>query len=49
MATMRVGLGEAFALGVVPFLVGDAIKATVAALCLPGTWHLIARRAKAGS
>jgi biotin transport system substrate-specific component len=36
-------LGEAglFALGMTPFLLGDAIKAVLAALLLPATWKLI--------
>ncbi|WP_156251234.1 biotin transporter BioY [Pseudactinotalea terrae] len=41
MAALQIGLLEALALGVVPFLVGDAIKAVAAALLLPGTWRLL--------
>ncbi|MFH5822945.1 biotin transporter BioY [Georgenia sp. AZ-5] len=41
MAFLGVGLTDALALGVAPFLVGDAVKAAVAALCLPGTWRLL--------
>lgn len=44
MAYLQVSLAEALAMGVVPFLVGDAIKAAVAALCLPGMWQLVRRR-----
>jgi biotin transport system substrate-specific component len=45
MASLHVGLLEALALGVVPFLIGDAIKAAAAALLLPGTWRLLGRTA----
>lgn len=41
MASLQVGLPEALALGVLPFLVGDALKAAAAALLLPGAWRLI--------
>lgn len=44
MAYLQVSLADALAMGVVPFLVGDAIKAAVAALCLPGMWQLVRRR-----
>ncbi|MGA3151403.1 MAG: hypothetical protein ACLPN6_09430 [Streptosporangiaceae bacterium] len=30
----------AFALGLTPFLAGDAIKAAIAAMLLPGAWKL---------
>jgi len=43
MVSLQVGLPEALALGVVPFIVGDAIKAAAAALLLPGAWRLIGR------
>ncbi len=33
----------ALALGVVPFLVGDALKIALAAGLLPGTWRLLSR------
>lgn len=36
-----VGVGEAVSLGMVPFLVGDALKIAVAALALPTAWHLL--------
>jgi biotin transport system substrate-specific component len=35
------GVGEALMLGVVPFLIGDAIKAAIAAGVLPGGWKLL--------
>lgn len=43
MLSAGMGPGEAFAKGVVPFLVGDAVKATVAGLALPGAWKLLGR------
>lgn len=36
-------VAEAFAKGVVPFLVGDAVKAAVAGLALPAAWKLTGR------
>lgn len=44
MVYLQVSLPDALALGVVPFLLGDALKAVVAALCLPGMWQLVRRR-----
>jgi biotin transport system substrate-specific component len=44
MAYLGVGLAQGLALGVVPFLLGDAIKAVGAALLLPGTWRLLGER-----
>jgi len=38
-----VGLGQALALGVVPFLVGDVIKIALAAGLLPVTWRPVRR------
>jgi len=35
---------EAFTLGVLPFLLGDAIKIAAAAGLLPGVWRLLQRR-----
>jgi biotin transport system substrate-specific component len=35
------GIGKALTLGVLPFLVGDAIKLLLAALALPAAWKLI--------
>lgn len=43
MATLDVGLAEGLALGVTPFLLGDAIKVAVAAGLLPVTWRLVRR------
>ncbi|HEY3943275.1 MAG TPA: biotin transporter BioY [Acidimicrobiales bacterium] len=41
---LHVGAGKAIALGLTPFLAGDAIKAAVAAMLLPGAWKLADRR-----
>ncbi len=41
MASVGADLGRALMLGVVPFLVGDAIKIALAALLLPGAWRLV--------
>jgi biotin transport system substrate-specific component len=41
MVIAQMSLGKALALGVLPFLIGDAIKILLAALLLPGTWKLI--------
>jgi biotin transport system substrate-specific component len=38
---LDVSLIHALTLGVLPFLIGDAIKAAIAAFCLPGTWALL--------
>lgn len=40
---LGLGLGEALALGVVPFLIGDVIKAVAASALLPATWRLVNR------
>jgi biotin transport system substrate-specific component len=40
-ATAGVGLREALALGVAPFLVGDLVKALLAAGLLPAVWRLV--------
>lgn len=40
-ATVGLTFVEALDVGVVPFLVGDAIKAALAGLLLPGAWKLI--------
>jgi biotin transport system substrate-specific component len=37
---LHVGASQAIALGLTPFLVGDAIKAALAALLLPAAWSL---------
>lgn len=41
MASLGVGLLEGLALGVVPFLVGDAVKAVAAATVLPAAWRVL--------
>jgi biotin transport system substrate-specific component len=41
---LHVGAGKALSLGLTPFLAGDAIKAGIAALLLPGAWKLADRR-----
>ncbi|MGD1012534.1 MAG: biotin transporter BioY [Acidimicrobiales bacterium] len=41
--SLHVGPREAIALGLTPFIVGDAIKAALAALVLPAVWKLIGR------
>ncbi|MHB8313544.1 MAG: biotin transporter BioY [Candidatus Dormibacteria bacterium] len=38
---LHLGAGQAIALGVAPFLIGDAIKAVAAMGLLPGTWRLV--------
>jgi len=42
--SLHVGISRAIALGLTPFLVGDSIKAALAAGLLPGAWKLAARR-----
>lgn len=37
------GLGKALTLGVLPFLIGDAIKMALAGVALPGGWKLIGK------
>ncbi len=39
-AYLHVGLAKSIALGLTPFLAGDAIKAAIAAVLLPGAWPL---------
>jgi biotin transport system substrate-specific component len=41
---LHVGASKAIALGLTPFLIGDAVKAAVAAALLPGAWRLTGRR-----
>jgi biotin transport system substrate-specific component len=41
MAAVGADFGRALKLGVVPFLVGDAVKIALAALLLPGAWRLV--------
>lgn len=45
MVSLGVGLGEALVLGVLPFLLGDALKAAAAAGLLPAAWKLLGRSA----
>jgi biotin transport system substrate-specific component len=42
--SLHVGPGKAISLGLTPFLIGDAIKAALAAGLLPATWRLVGRR-----
>jgi len=42
-ASLHVGPAKAIALGLTPFVAGDAIKAAVAAALLPGAWKLAGR------
>ncbi|MDQ2758212.1 MAG: biotin transporter BioY [Actinomycetota bacterium] len=44
MATAHVGLARGLALGLTPFLLGDAIKLAVASGLLPSAWKLTGRR-----
>ena len=37
------GLGKALTLGVLPFLIGDAIKIALASVALPGGWQLVGK------
>lgn len=46
MLFAHLSLPSALALGVVPFLIGDAIKIAVAAALLPATWKLVNARSK---
>jgi biotin transport system substrate-specific component len=41
MITVDMSLSDAIAAGVVPFVVGDLIKAATAGVLLPGTWRLV--------
>lgn len=43
MASTGMGLSTALDKGVVPFLIGDALKIAVAAALLPATWALVSR------
>ena len=43
MAMTHSGLGSALAMGVRPFLIGDALKVLLAAGLLPGAWRLLRR------
>lgn len=44
VAVLHVGPAAAVRLGVVPFLVGDAVKVAAAALLLPAAWRLLGTR-----
>ncbi|MBD8060873.1 biotin transporter BioY [Oceanitalea stevensii] len=44
MVSLGVGLGEALVLGVLPFLLGDVLKAAAAAGLLPAAWRLLRRK-----
>jgi biotin transport system substrate-specific component len=46
MAYAGIGLGTALLIGVLPFLIGDAIKIVVAAGLLPATWKLLGSRSE---
>lgn len=39
--SVQFGIEQALALGVLPFLVGDAIKLVLAALALPAAWKIV--------
>ena len=43
-AVAGLGIIEALVAGVVPFLIGDALKIVLAVAILPSTWHLVSRR-----
>jgi biotin transport system substrate-specific component len=42
--SLHVGPQRAIALGLTPFLAGDALKAAIAAALLPSAWKLVGRR-----
>ena len=44
MITLGMSLEEAVVAGVVPFLLGDLIKAAAAGVLLPGAWRLLGER-----
>jgi biotin transport system substrate-specific component len=44
MASLGADIGEGLQLGVVPFLLGDALKIALAAGLLPAAWHLAGNR-----
>jgi biotin transport system substrate-specific component len=44
MITLDMGLNDAVVAGVVPFVVGDVIKAAAAGVLLPGAWRLVGDR-----
>ncbi|MDA8313724.1 MAG: biotin transporter BioY [Actinomycetota bacterium] len=39
--SLHLGIARALALGLVPFVVGDALKAALAAVVLPGAWKVV--------
>lgn len=45
-ASLDVGIGKALSQGLVPFLVGDLIKAAAAGALLPGAWRLVDHRTR---
>jgi len=45
---LDVGAAEAVALGLTPFLAGDAVKALLAAGLLPGAWRLVGDQRRSG-
>ena len=44
MAATGASLADGIAMGILPFLVGDAIKGVAAMALLPGTWRMIGSR-----
>jgi biotin transport system substrate-specific component len=42
--SLHLGAQKAIVLGLTPFLVGDTVKAALAAALLPGIWRLAGRR-----
>jgi biotin transport system substrate-specific component len=46
MASLGLGLGQGLELGVVPFLIGDALKIALAAGLLPAAWMLAGERSR---
>lgn len=44
MAMTGMGFAKALSVGVLPFLIGDALKIALAAGVLPGAWALVRRR-----
>jgi len=41
MASTGMGFGKAIAAGLLPFIIGDALKACLAGVLLPGVWRLM--------
>ena len=46
--SLALGAGQAFRLGVLPFLAGDVVKITLAAAALPAGWALLRRTGRGG-